>query len=174
MIQKKNGRNGIFMEKAHVQSYGENGLDWELNSPLLRSLDEKNQIHASKMTLTLYQHGKKSTDIYANKGILMTENKGHEGSPPPVISKPDYGLETGDMYMEGNVVVVSTDGAVLKTDWIIYKKNVDLIRSTAPVVVIRQDSVTKGIGLEAPSNLSNIKIFNQTVTIPDREEDQNK
>jgi hypothetical protein len=38
--------------------------------------------------------------------------------------------------------------------------------STAPVTVERPDSITHGVGLEATTDLSHIRIFNQTLVIP--------
>ena len=38
------------------------------------------------------------------------------------------------MYLSGNVVVVSTDGSKLQTDWLHYKKKEDLVVSSAPIL----------------------------------------
>ena len=79
------------------------------------------------------------------------------GSMPPL-----YG---GDMFLDGHVVVLSTEPARLSTDWIDYRKSQGVIVSTAPVELIRGKTNTKGRGLEATPDLRSVKIFNQTVVI---------
>ncbi len=71
------------------------------------------------------------------------------------------------MYLSKNVVMVSTDGTKVLTDWARYSKKTDLITSSAPVTVVRSDSITNGVGMEARPDMSDLKIFNQTLVIPD-------
>jgi hypothetical protein len=56
----------------------------------------------------------------------------------------------------------------LFTEWLHYKKKIDLIVTDAPVRVEGKDSVTEGIGMQSTPDLKDIKIFNQTITIPEK------
>jgi len=120
-------------------------------------------MNAENINIVLYEGGQKSTAISADKGFV---NSGAETWKSPSIPI----LEPGDMFLNGDVVVISTDGTKVTTDWINYKKQAHIIVSTAPVQMDRENSVTKGRGLEATADLKSVNIFNQTVVIDDVEE----
>lgn len=165
---KKTDPNGetskLQMTGMHVQSYGADGLAWELEAPYGEMYTKKNMMRVKNMHVTLYQEEKKSSNISALEGFMSTA----DGQSPTVGSHFGVRLEPGDMYVNKDVVVVSTDGTHLSTDWAFYHKKTDLITSTAPVKVVRNDSITNGVGLEASSDLVRVRIFNETLVIPDR------
>jgi hypothetical protein len=150
-----------------VQSWGARGLEWELHSPLGEGFTQRNVIQVSSMTVQLFENGQRSTEISAPRAFMAT---GDRPKPPelPRTIEPVTGIKLtpGDMYLDGGVVVVSTEGSRLATNWVQYYTAEGVIRSSAAVEVRRPDSITRGKGLEATSDLSNVKIFNQTLVIP--------
>lgn len=156
----------LVMENADIEFYGEKGLEWELISPKTQSFTLKKKIIASPLTVHIFKDGRPSTKVDADRGQLNTATEPTVIQKIPGFSK-DLSLLPGDMFLSGNVVVVSTDGNKMKTDWLHYKKSLDLIVSTAPVELIRSDSITHGIGLESTADMNRVKIFNQTVIIKD-------
>jgi lipopolysaccharide export system protein LptC len=164
-----NGNNGnsrpeLFIAPVKTQTYGPNGLEWTLEAPRAKAYTTKNIMKAENLTVTLFENGQKSTRITANEGILNTKH-----APPPAEGQPnDEAIEelyAGDMFLRGNVVVVSTDGSKMTTEWLRFNKKIDLITSTAPVKIVREDSITEGVGMEAKPDLSSVKIFNQNLRI---------
>jgi len=162
-------RPELTMQHLKIQSYSSTGKDWEIVSPQAQGFTAKNKLEASDIQVALFQSGVKSTDIRADRGILNTENP--SATPTPASSPSTLAhrpLGPGDMYLDGHVVVVSSDGTKLITDWLRFSKASGLIESTAPVHVVRADSETRGFGIEATSNLSSVKIFNETLTLKGR------
>lgn len=149
------------MERLHIQSYGATDVEWELSAPKAEVFSEKGQTVIYHLEVELYEKGKKSTTITANEGLMLAG----ETMSSLTLSTYSLTLEPGDMFLSGNVVMVSTEGNRLSTDWAHYQKKKDLIVSQAPVKVVRPDSVTEGVGLEATPDLSKVKIFNQTLII---------
>jgi lipopolysaccharide export system protein LptC len=157
------------MSPFRIQAFGSPGLEWELRSPQARAYTSMNVMRAEQVDLTLYDNGEKSTNIQSDRGVFCIQN-GVLAAPAPgftaaAIEEQGTPLQTGDMFLSGNVVVVSTDGTKLLTDWLHYQKAREIIRSTAPVQIVRPDSITNGTGLEATPDLQRIKIFNQTLVI---------
>ena len=157
----------LSMHGLTVQSWGPRGLEWEMRAPLGEGFTQRNLIQVSSMTVLLFEEGKRSTEISAPRALMAT---GDRPKPPdvanPVEPIPGVKLVPGDMYLDGGVVVVSTEGSHLSTEWVQYYVDKSVIRSSAPVEIRRPDSITRGTGLEATSDLSNVKIFKQTLVIP--------
>jgi lipopolysaccharide export system protein LptC len=154
------------MKNMRVQSVAENVLQWTLNAARAEGFTTRNFLRAIDMRVQLFENGAKSSDITANEGIVATDNT----APVTVRGFSEgftgHSFKKGDMFMDGDVVVVSTEGSKLTTDWIYYDKTTDLITSTAPVQIVRSDSITRGQGLEASADLTKVKIFKQTLVIP--------
>ncbi len=161
------------MSAMHIQSYGDNGLEWEMTAPFGEMFTRKNVMRVRNMNVQMYENGQKSTLITADQGLFST---GARPDGAVVVTQDLFGvqLSSGDMYLNGNVVMVSTDGSKMTTDWAHYHHKTDLITSTAPVRVDRQDSTTRGIGMEATADMTRVHIFNETLTIPDRGVEEKK
>lgn len=164
------------MTKMQVQSYGDKGLEWELVAPYGEVFSRKNLMRLREMTVQMFEDGKKSTDISADLGVMSTDPAVQSLSGQPVspenAGKAVFGieLEPGDMHLSGEVVMISTDGGKLTTDWAHYHKKTDTVTSTAPVKVERPDSITYGVGMEASADLSRLHIFNETLIIPEKKD----
>ncbi len=165
-----NGRevSELKMTAMHVQSYSESGLEWEMNAPFGEVFTHKNIMRVKDMSVQLYENGTKSSDVSAMRGIMSTGPKVESKTPVGGPTAADVSLDQGDMYLDGNVVMISTDGSKLLTDWAHYHKKTNLITSKAPVRVERKDSITTGIGMEASADMSHVHIFNETLTIPEQ------
>lgn len=149
------------MERLHIQSYGVNDVEWELSAPKAEVFSEKGQTVIHNLEVELYEKGKKSTTVTADEGLMLAG----ETTASLSLSTFSVTLKAGDMFLSGNVVMVSTEGNRLSTEWAHYQKERNLIVSQAPVKVIRPDSITEGVGLEATPDLAKVKIFNQTLVI---------
>lgn len=155
------------MTKMRSQSFTENGLEWELEAPFGEVFSRRNLMRLKMLTVQLFDKGQKSTDITARQGIMST------GPQTMIDGNHDQSLfglklEPGDMHLSGDVVMISTDGSKLTTDWVHYHKKTDTVTSTAPVKVERQDSITHGVGMEASADMSRLHIFNETLLIPEK------
>ena len=153
------------MQDLTVESYGAAGLEWKMRAPVGEAFTAKHLMRVRNLEVELFEAGEKSTDIRADRGVMMTG----EEAGLRAASVDGLGLRPGDMVLSGDVVVVSTDGTKLLTDWLHFQESRALIVSTAPVTVVRNDSITRGTGMEATADLQTVKIFNQTLIIPDRE-----
>lgn len=153
------------MEKLHLQSYGDTGLEWELSAPVAEGFSDDGSTIVKNLTVDLYENANKSTTVTADEGVMFS---GSQKASTLTLSTFSVTMNLGDMFLSGNVVMISTDGSKLLTDWAHYKKGTNLIVSSAPVTVIREDSVTKGFGMEATPDLAHVKIFKQTLVIPDK------
>lgn len=149
------------MERLHIQSYDGSQLEWELSAPKAEVFSDKGQTIIRDPEIDLFDHGKKSTTVKADEGLMLAG----ETRSSLTLSTFSVALEPGDIFLSGNVVMVSTEGNRLMTDWAHYRKSVELIVSRAPVKVVRPDSITEGVGLEATPDLSKVKIFDQTLVI---------
>jgi LPS export ABC transporter protein LptC len=88
----------------------------------------------------------------------------YEGSGPRstvTAARGRFDTATRDMWAGGGVVLVSTDGARLESDWMNYESAADRITSTAPVTITRGQSEVKGIGWEARPDLSELIVRRQ-------------
>lgn len=153
------------MERLRLQAYGPNGLEWELVSPVGEGYSADGKTVVKNLKVDLYSNSQKSSTVTADRGVMFSgvspEGPNRSLNDVPVLMEP------GDMFLDGHVVLVSTEGHTLTTDWAHYKKKFDLVVSTAPVELVRDDSVTRGVGLEATPDLAVVKIFKETLVIRD-------
>lgn len=150
-----------------VQSYGLEGLQWEMTAPRGEAFTARAMMRVDNLHVELFENKAKSTDLTADKGIMYTGDPAdHMGRSSP---RDGVVVSSGDMYLDGNVVIVSTDGNKLSTDWVHYRQADQIIVSCAPVTMIRQNSITRGVGLRATPDLNRVEIYNQTLVINEDE-----
>lgn len=154
----------LVMEQVRVQTFGPDGLEWELVAPLARTFSRKDMVLVNDLKVNLFEESKPSSTIQADEGIMRSDS----GASSSELSVQGVSLSTGDMFLNGHVVVVSTDGHTLQTDWLYFNKKADLITSSAPVRVERSDYITEGIGMKAKPDFSSLEIFDQTVLMKDQ------
>lgn len=160
----------LVMKPIRVESYGVDGLEWALEAPIAEGYSQKNIMLVNDMKVSLFDKGQPSSTIQAKEAFISAKMTKKDGIAVERTQFRNVTLDPGDMFLRGDVVVVSTDGTKIMTDWAEFDKSSELITSSAPVKVIREDSITEGVGLRATSNLAQVEIFNQTLIIKGNDE----
>jgi lipopolysaccharide export system protein LptC len=158
-------QNNLTMYDLHVQSYVDTKLSWDVTAPLGEVFTASNVMRLTHMKSEFYEDGQRSGQVQSELALMAT------GPAPKPIDGVTLAGEN-DVYLSSDVVMVSTDGTKVLTDWARYSRKNDLITSTAPVKVVRQDSITNGVGMEARPDMSDLKIFHQTLLIPGDEKSE--
>ena len=114
---------------------------WSLKSPHANLFDQEHRVDLATPQVRVFNAERAGSNVTASVGWLDTE--------------------THDFWAGGGVVMVSTDGVHLESDWVRYEKVSDRFVSTAPVTVTRGRSVVRGVGWEARSDLSEMVIRDQ-------------
>ena len=121
---------------------------WNLKaaSAVLQESDKNAALVEPRMEI--FKNGRPATRLSARAGFLRTDNN-------------DLRLSTG-------VVVTSLeDGAILKTEELLYSSARAKFFTEKEVTIIRKDGVVHGQGLEASPDLSKVTIFNQRTQLKD-------
>lgn len=114
---------------------------WTLRAPHGDLFDREHRVALDHPHVRFFQEGQSGSLVTAEKGSLDTDTK--------------------NFWAGGGVVMVSTDGVHLESDWVRYEKSTDRFVSTAPVTVTRGRSIVKGVGWEARADLSDMVIRDQ-------------
>ena len=123
--------------------------DWTLRSIRADIYEKENRIDVAQPHVQFFDKGRPGSELDAGRGRVDTK--------------------TNNVDAWDNVVLVSTDGARLNSDWMKYISSLDKIISTAPVTVVRGGSVIRGVGWEAAPNLSQVIIRDQQLEISPEE-----
>ena len=65
----------------------------------------------------------------------------------------------GDIRVWGDVVVTTDDGTRLLTGWLTWSKEAELVSTRDSVLILRDDTSVRGIGLESDPALENVRIL---------------
>ena len=103
--------------------------------------EHDNMARAQDIKIVYYRLGKVASTLTARRGFVNTV--------------------THDMRAEQQVVMVSQDGAVLRTELLHWDNQQGRIYTDRPVVVERGTSVMTGVGLKADSELKHVEILSQ-------------
>ncbi len=133
------------MRDFSLNNYMKGQLDWALTAPHADIFELEHRVEMERPFIQFYKDAEKSSTLESMRGRINTESK--------------------DMWAWDSVVMTSTDGARLTSDWMQYVSALDRIQSTAPVTITRGGSVTNGVGWEAKPDLSQIVIHKQTMEI---------
>lgn len=125
-------------EKFNLQGYDEAGSkSWDVKGDTAQV--EGDTVHINKVDANHY--GEQKVNLTAEKGEL---NKA-----------------SGNIHLEKDVVITAKDnGGQLKTDYLDWDKNKDLVKTDAPVVITnsQQGMTATGTGLEAHPNMQTAKM----------------
>ncbi|HMU96510.1 MAG TPA: LPS export ABC transporter periplasmic protein LptC [Elusimicrobiota bacterium] len=124
-----------------MDTYQGSERSWSLRSPRADIYDDDHRVELSAPRLRFYEKNRPSSSVTAARGRLDTA--------------------TRDLWAGGGVVLVSTEGARLESEWMRFDSLADRLVSTAPVVITRGRSRVRGIGWEATRDLSTIEIRRQ-------------
>jgi LPS export ABC transporter protein LptC len=116
---------------------------WVLESPKAYVYETEKHVDIDYPKIRFMDKGKPGTLMQAGRGRYFTE--------------------TGSLRSWDGVVLVSTDGALVESPWMDYDARRDLVTSTAPLTVTRQDSILRGVGWEAKSDVSRVIVHHQTI-----------
>ena len=112
---------------------------WKLTAPLANRFNARNLVLMDKPKIEFYNPtGELETTLTSDKG--------------------EYYEHTRDMLSYGNVVVVSSDGDVLKTDSLLWVNQRNKIISHCFVTLKRGRDILTGVGLECDQDLSSVDI----------------
>lgn len=126
-----------------LDSFDKGQRAWTLRSPRALVYDADDRVELDAPRMRFFDRGRPGAEMEAGKGRLFPGRR--------------------DLVAWDGVVMVSTEGATLKSDWMEYSGALDLVTSTAPVTVTRGGSVVRGTGWEAKPDLSKIVVRRQTV-----------
>src|SRR3989338_2750383 len=144
--------SGAFRETQKImecfnlnQSYkGE--MDWDLKAQKAILKEEAHQAALGEPRIDVYKNGKIATQLAARQGQIKTD--------------------THDMHLSSSVVVHSLeDNSTLKTEELDYSASRKKFFTDKEVLVTHPDGVVRGRGMEANSDLSEIRIFEQTGSV---------
>jgi LPS export ABC transporter protein LptC len=116
---------------------------WVLESPKAYVFEAEKHVDLDFPKIRFLEKGRPGTLMQAGRGRYFTE--------------------TGSLRSWDGVVLVSTDGALVESPWMDYDAPRDLVTSTAPVTVTREDSILRGIGWQAKPDISRIIVHHQTI-----------
>lgn len=95
-----------------------------------------------KFDVDHYKKGKPQTNMVGNYGYVVNSTK--------------------DLHLEGNVIAKSVDGRLLKTPYLNYDATTEKLTTKAEVHIETEDGIMDGVGMEASSDLTYIKILHPT------------
>jgi LPS export ABC transporter protein LptC len=135
-----------------IDSFAGGERDWVLRAPKADFFESKNLVLIERPFVQFYEGEEPSSTLESGRGEIHTGSR--------------------DLWAWDEVVMVSTDGARLNSDWLQYVAEKDRIVSTAPVTIVRRGSVIRGVGWEAAPDLSEVFIKRQRVEIDDADRKQ--
>lgn len=137
------------IENFTIDSFGAGKRDWSLRAPRADVYESKNLVLIQRPFIQFYEGEELSSTLESGRGEIHTGSR--------------------DLWAWDEVVMVSTEGARLNSDWLQYVGEKDRIVSTAPVTIVRRGSTIRGLGWEASPDLSEVFIKNQRVEIDDED-----
>jgi LPS export ABC transporter protein LptC len=126
-----------------MDSFAKGAHAWTLESPKAYVYEPEKRVDVDQPRIRFYDKDRPGALMTAGKGRFRTDNR--------------------DLFAWDGVVITSTDGARLQSDWMKYASARDVVVSTAPVTLTRGSSVVRGIGWEAKPDLSHMVVHHQTV-----------
>ncbi|HOW28797.1 MAG TPA: LPS export ABC transporter periplasmic protein LptC, partial [Elusimicrobiota bacterium] len=117
--------------------------NWTLSASRADVYEREQRMAVETPHVLFYKAGQLSSTLDAQHGSVRMDSK--------------------DMWIGGQLVMESTTGVRLSSDWMNYFHAEQKIVSTAPVVIVRPGSVTHGQAWEAKPDLSELVVYNQRV-----------
>jgi len=129
-----------------IDSFAGKEKDWHLESPRADIFESENRIRIQKPSIRFFENSEPSSSLEAGAGEIQTSG-------------------ARDLWAWDQVVMTSTDGARLTSEWLHYISEKERIVSTAPVTIVRPGTTIQGVGWEATPDLSEVLVRQQRVEI---------
>ena len=114
---------------------------WSLRAPSAEIFEADHRVEVDQPDLHFFEDDKPKSHVRAARGRFDTA--------------------TSDIWAGGGVILVSTDGARLESDWMNYDSAMERVTSTAPVRITRGNSKVEGVGWEARPDMSELIVRHQ-------------
>lgn len=135
------------------------------NITYTRNIAGKTQWMLKAKTAELYQQNEKM-----DLGGVFINFFPKKGEPVSVVAdKGSYDLNKEEIFLEGNVEVVSSDGRTLSTDTLHFSQKKRVIWTKDKVLLTGNGMVLKGKGLEYDLQKGKLVIKRQSTVLPDRD-----
>ncbi len=115
--------------------------EWDFTARACQIFELDNMARAQDIKIVYWRNGRPASTLTARKGFIQTV--------------------THDTRAEQDVVMVSQEGAVLRTERLQWNNQKGRIYTDLPVSIERGTSVMTGVGLEADSELKHIEVLSQ-------------
>jgi LPS export ABC transporter protein LptC len=130
-----------------IETEGEE-VAWKLTAKRAEIYNDENRAEITVVKVDFYEEGEYSSTLTSDTGEIDTI--------------------TNDMVARGHVVVNSMkEGAVLKTEELMWQSHTGLIVSDYPVTMERGEGIIKGEGFTATPGLSEFKTTNMEAILPE-------
>jgi LPS export ABC transporter protein LptC len=129
------------IQQFSMDSYQNMSRVWTLSAPRAEIFEADHRVELMEPRLRFFHDKQPGSKVSAALGRLDTA--------------------TRDLWAGGGVVMVSTEGTRLESDWMRYDSLHDQLTSTASVVITRSASVVRGVGWKAKPDLSVVEIDQQ-------------
>jgi len=137
---------------ATIYLYEKDKVTTEIHAERLLKFEVKDSTMAYALDMNFFDStGRLTTELVGDSGIIREM--------------------TNQLYVFGNVVVITEDKSKLETDYLYWNTTTDKIETDAFVRITKKDDVITGWGMEADPGLTRIKILNRVSgTVYDAEE----
>jgi LPS export ABC transporter protein LptC len=121
--------------------------EWDFTARAAQVFERENTARAQDIRVVYWRQGKEASTLTAKRGFIQTE--------------------TRDLRAENQVVMVSQEGVVLRTERLSYDHVHGELTTDLPVRVEREGSVLTGVGLRADSGLKRVNILSDVkINVP--------
>lgn len=131
----------LLFEGFHMVSTQQGEREWDFYARAAQVFERENMARAQDIKVDYWRKGKVTSTLTARRGFLRTD--------------------TRFIRAEKEVVMVSEEGAVLRTELLQWDNAKSRIYTDQPVTVEREGSILTGVGLEADSELKHIEVLSQ-------------
>jgi LPS export ABC transporter protein LptC len=137
----------ILFEGFQMVSTNSGTVEWKFFARAAQIYEKSNTAKAQDIKIIYWRGGHPSSTLTARRGFVKTD--------------------TNDIRAEENVVMVSQEGVVLRTERLLWNHQLGRLSTDLPVTVERQGSVLTGVGLTADSELKHVEILSHVkINVP--------
>jgi len=137
----------ILFEGFHMVSTNQGSVEWKFTARAAQIYEKANMAKAQDIRIVYWKNGRPGSTLTAKRGFVKSD--------------------THAIRAEQDVVVVSEDGVVLRTERLNWNHQLGKMDTDQPVTVERDGSVLTGVGLRADSGLRQVEILaNVQIKVP--------